>query len=98
MGSGFSKMKKQAKLFQEQMGQMQKQMQDIEEEGTAGSGLVSIVMNGEKKIKTITIKKECVDPEDIEGLQDLIIAAYENALEKVDKKDPSQSLMKNLPF
>lgn len=84
MGSGFSKMKKQAKMMQNQFGQVQKQMQDIEAEGTAGNGLVRIVLNGEKAMKSLTIQPECVDPQDVEGLQDLIMAAFAEAAQKVD--------------
>src|SRR5688572_27117218 len=83
MGSGFSKMKKQAKMMQAQMGQMRQDLASQTAEGSAGGGLVTVLVNGEKEIKKITIKPECVNPNDIEGLQDLIIAAHEDALSKL---------------
>lgn len=88
MGSGFSKMKKQAKAMQDQMQQMKAQMEKVEAEGNAGNGLVKLVLNGEKKLKKITIQPECIDPEDPAGLEDLIIAAHEDALRKIEEENP----------
>ncbi len=85
MGSGFSKMKKQRKALEEQFSKVQEEMQQAEYKGTAGGGLVEVVMSGERKLKSITIKPECVDKEDIEGLQDLIIGAFEDAGKKIDE-------------
>lgn len=92
MGSGFSKMKKQAKMFQEQMAKMQEDMQKLEVKGQAGNGLVKITLSGEKEIKKLSIKPECVDPEDIEGLQDLIIVAFNDAAKKIEENSPSNSM------
>lgn len=97
MGSGFSKMKKQAKQFQEQMAKMQDDMKNLEVTGSAGNGLVEITLSGEKEIKKITIKPECVDPEDIEGLQDLIIVAFNEAAKKIEESSPTSSFA-GLPF
>lgn len=83
MGSGFSKKKKQAKMFQEQISKMQTQMKDTEVVGTAGNGLVTLAITGENDIRSIKIKPECVDPEDIEGLEALIKAAYNDANQKL---------------
>lgn len=87
MGSGFSKMKKQARMMQEQFGQMRDQLASQTAEGSAGSGLVTVIVNGEKELKKIAIKPECVNPNDVEGLQDLILAAYEDATGKLPKQD-----------
>ncbi|MBS4167525.1 YbaB/EbfC family nucleoid-associated protein [Parachlamydia sp. AcF125] len=89
MGTGFSKRKKQAKLLQQQLSQMQNQMKETEVTGTAGNGLVSVTLRGDNSMKDIKIKPECVDPEDVEGLQDLIKAAYEDALSKMQQGAPS---------
>ena len=97
MGSGYSKMKKQAKLFQDQLSQMQEKMKDIEETGSAGSGLVTITLSGEKAIKNIVIQPDCVDPSDVEGLQDLICAAHQEALQKLEKREDA-SPASGLPF
>lgn len=85
MGSGFSKMKKQARALQEQMGQMRTKMQTERFEGTAGAGLVTVTLNGEKSLTSLKINPDCVDPKDVEGLQDLILAAFRNAEEKQEK-------------
>lgn len=86
MGTGFAKKKKQAKLFQEQMTKMQTEIQNVEVTGEAGQGLVSITLNGDNEMKRIKIKPECVDPEDVEGLEDLIRAAYNQACEKLKQE------------
>lgn len=83
MGSGFSKMKKQAKLFEAQYEKMQEELKQLQVTGTAGNGLISVVLNGEHQMKEIKIKPECIDPNDPEGLQDLIVAAYNQANEQI---------------
>ena len=88
MGSGYGKMKKQARLFQEQMAKIQEDMQNLEVKGSAGNGLVEVILSGEKEMKNIQIRPECVDPEDVEGLQDLILAAFMDASKKIEEKSP----------
>lgn len=82
-------MKKQAKIMQEQFGQMREQLASQAVEGSAGGGLVTVTLSGEKELKKITIKPDCVNPNDIEGLQDLIIAAYQDAASKLEKNPSS---------
>jgi nucleoid-associated protein EbfC len=94
MGSGFSKKKKQAKMFQQQISRMQKEIQKAEATGTAGNGLVTITLNGEHAIKNIQIKPDCVDADDIEGLEDLIKAAHDDALKNL--QEATQGNMPNL--
>lgn len=91
MGSGYSKMKKQARMMEMQMQAMQDNLKQQECVGSSGHGLVCITLDGEKNMKKIKIKKECVNQDDIEGLEDLIIAAYKDAASK------SESLTKGLP-
>lgn len=88
MGTGFSKKKKQARMMQEQFSKMQTQLQETEVTGTAGNGLVTITLTGDHEMKQIKIKPECADPEDIEGLEDLIKAAYRDASEKLKAQTP----------
>lgn len=83
MGTGFSKRKKEAKMMQQQLGKMQQQMQQTEVTGTAANGLVTVTLNGDHEIKQLKIKPECVDVEDIEGLEDLIKAAFNDAAGKI---------------
>lgn len=95
MGSGFLKKKKDVRQFQQQMSQLQnslsKQMEDFEAEGTAGNGLVTIVLKGTGEMKKITIKPDCVDPEDIDGLEALIKAAHREATNKIQELAESAS-------
>jgi hypothetical protein len=73
---------KQAQQMQEQM---QRQMAELHVEGTAGGGMVKAEMNGSKELLSITIDKEAVDPEDVDMLQDLVLAAVNEAARKVDE-------------
>jgi DNA-binding YbaB/EbfC family protein len=92
MGTGFAKKKKQAKLIQDQIARMQSAMQNTEVTGTAGSGLVTIVLDGQHQIKSLKIKPECVDKDDVEGLEVLIKAAFSDAEKKL-----AESQSKNMP-
>lgn len=83
-------MKKQARMMQQQMTQMREKSQTTLIEGSAGNGLVTVTLNGEKDLKKIVIKPECLS--DAEGLQDLIIAAFADAAKKVDAQNPQNSL------
>lgn len=97
MGSGFAKKKKQAKAMQEQLSQLQSQMQKTEAIGSAGNGLVILTLSGEHELKSITIKPECVDPEDVEGLQDLIKAAHADAMAKLESQSPMPKMSGGMP-
>jgi DNA-binding YbaB/EbfC family protein len=88
MGTGFNKRKKQAKMMQEKSVQMQEQMKTLEVTGAAVNNLVEITINGDNDIVKVKIKPECVDPEDVEGLEDLIKAAHHDALKKLQKESP----------
>ena len=91
MGSGYSKMRKQARLMQEQISQMRETMQSTLFEGNAGNGLVTVTINGEKALQKIALRPECVDPNDVEGLQDLILAAFEDANQKLQAQQETQN-------
>jgi len=79
---GVGNMMKQAQKLQAKMMKMQEELGDKTTEATAGGGMVKAVANGKQQIVSITIEKEVVDPEDIEMLQDLIMAAINDALAK----------------
>jgi len=85
MGSGFSKMKKQAKLFEQQLESARTNLKAKTVTGISGNGLVTVLLNGEKKLQQITIKPECLT--DVEGLQDLIKAALENGYQQLQTDD-----------
>jgi len=88
MGSGFSKMKKQRRLLEEQFSKMQTEMQNTEYTGVAGSNLVTVPLSGDRNMKSIKINPTCVDPTDVEGLEDLVITAFKNAYEKAEAASP----------
>ena len=73
---------KQAQKLQKKMLKMQEELATKTVEATAGGGMVKVVANGSQKIESITLEPEVVDPEDIEMLQDLILAATNDALNK----------------
>ena len=77
-------MKKMQKL-QKQMTAMQEELKQKTVDVTAGGGAVKITMNGEKEVKGIVIDPAAVDPEDVEMLQDLLAAAFNEASKKVDE-------------
>lgn len=91
MGSGFAKMKKQARLMEEQYEKMREQMKTTVIEGSSGNGLVTVILNGDKELQEVRIKPECVDPNDLEGLQDLIKAACEDAYKKIEASNSNAS-------
>ncbi len=88
MGSGFSKMKKQARLLEQQMEKMQDEMKNKTVVGSSGNGLVTVTLSGEKELKSIKVKPECVDLQDLEGLEDLITAAFADAYNKLKTDSP----------
>lgn len=97
MGSGFSKMKKQARLMEQQLEEMKQNMKNTTVTGSSGNGLVTVTINGDKEIKDIKIKPECVDKDDVEGLEDLIKAAVADAHTKLSSQ--SSSIMPGgMPF
>ena len=89
-----SKLMKEAKKMQEDMAKSQEELAAKEFEATAGGGAISVKVTGEKEIKEITIKKDVVDPDDVEMLQDLIITCINEALRKVDQAQ--QASMPNI--
>lgn len=88
------------KMAQDMSKQMEDKMNAIEAEGNAGGGMVKVVLNGHKNILSIEVAKEVVDPDDVEMLQDLITAAFNDAISKVDdelKDNLGSSLPGGLP-
>lgn len=88
MGSGFAKKKKEAKLMQQQFSQLQEKMSNMEVVGSAGGGLVSITLTGDGDMKSIKIKPDCVDKDDIDGLELLIKSAHTDAQKKLKDNAP----------
>ena len=80
-------MMKQAQQMQERL---QKQMAELRVEGNSGGGMVTVVMNGAKQVQSITIDPEAVSKDDVEMLQDLILAAINDAHRKADEEMSKQ--------
>ena len=79
-----NQMIRQAQKMQDQITDLQDDIEAREFTTTAGGGAVELVMTGKKTIKSLTIKPEAVDPDDVEMLQDLILAAVNEALRAAD--------------
>jgi len=77
---------KQAQMMQKKMQEEQAKLAEEEVEGTSGGGMVKVTLNGKFTMTKITIDKSIIDPEDSEVLEDLIMAAYNDAKDKVDAK------------
>jgi nucleoid-associated protein EbfC len=78
--------KKMMQQVQQMQAQMQAQMEAIRVEGSAGGGMVKATMNGSKELLAVVIEKDVVDPNDVEMLQDLVVAAVNEASRKVDEE------------
>ena len=74
---------KQAQAMQEKMAEIQAQLETIEMTGLAGGGVISVTLNGKGDVKAVKIDKSLVDPEEVEVLEDLIVAAFADAKRKV---------------
>jgi nucleoid-associated protein EbfC len=78
------------KQVQQMQEQMQQRMAELRVEGSAGGGMVKATMNGNKELLSVSIDKEAVDPNDVEMLQDLVVAAVNEAARKVDEEMQGQ--------
>lgn len=85
MPGNMANLMKQAQRMQRQMEEGQKELETKEFTAAAGGGAVEATVNGKKEILKLTLAEEVVDPEDIEMLQDLIVAAVNEALRKADE-------------
>ncbi|WP_187254686.1 YbaB/EbfC family nucleoid-associated protein [Alkalicoccus halolimnae] len=78
-------MMKQMQKMQKDMAKAQEQLKEETVEATAGGGMVKVIASGEKRILDIQVNEEAVDPDDVEMLEDLVLAATNEALSKVDE-------------
>ena len=103
MGGGFNmQMIKQAQKMQQDMQKMQEELENKEYTAQAGGGVVSATVSGKHELKSLAIDPEAVDPEDVEMLQDLIVAAVNEAM-RTASSDAAASMGQltgglNLPF
>lgn len=84
-GGQMQQLMRQAQKMQEEMQKAQKEIEEAVIVGESAGGLVKVTTNGNKVVKGISIDKEAVDVDDIEMLEDLIMAAYNNASEAAEK-------------
>ncbi len=86
MSKSIANIMKQATMIQQKMAELQEEAVQKTAEATSGGGAVAVVVNGKNELLSLSIKKEAVDPEDVEMLQDLVIAAVNEALKKVQSE------------
>ena len=100
MPGNMANLMKQAQRMQRQMEESQKELETKEFSATAGGGAVSVTVNGSKELVSLKLQEEIVDPEDIETLEDAIVAALNEAMKQAD--DANAALMNKmtggLPF
>lgn len=85
MRGNMNNMMKQVQKMQKKMMEAQEKLKEEFVEGSAGGGVVTIKCNGHKEVLEVNIKEEAVDPDDIDMLQDLVLAAINDALKKADE-------------
>jgi DNA-binding YbaB/EbfC family protein len=82
MVKGLGGMLKQAQKIQAQLAKMQEEMAEKTVEASSGGGMVSVVVNGKQEVVSMRIEREVIDPEDIDMLQDLVLAAVNEGIRK----------------
>ena len=96
-GMNINQLMKEAKKMQADMEKSQEELASKEFDASSGGGAVYVKVSGHKEVKEIVIKKDVVDPEDVEMLQDLIITCVNEALRKVDSAQAAQFGKYNIP-
>ena len=86
MPGNMNNLMKQAQRMQRQMEENQKALEEKEFTATAGGGVVEVTVSGKREVTKVQLKEEVVDPDDIEMLEDLIMAAVNEALRKVEEE------------
>jgi len=82
MSKGFGDMMRQAKILQDKIARMQEELGDKVVESSVGGGMVLARANGRQELLSITLEREVVNPDDVEMLQDLVVAAVNDVLKK----------------
>ena len=96
-GMNINKLMQEAKKMQADMEKSQEELVSKEFEATSGGGAVFVKVSGDKLLKELKIKKDVVDPDDVEMLEDLIITCLNEALRKVDSAQAAQFGKYNIP-
>jgi len=95
-GGNMQALMKQAQKMQDDMAKAKAEIENSTFTGTVSGGLVEITMSGKKDVQKVTIKPEIVDPEDIEMLEDMVLAAFNDAMKKI--RDIEAQKLPNLPI
>lgn len=90
MPNNMNNMMKQAQKMQKQMEDMQSNLDELTFEATVGGGVVKAVVNGKKELTSIKIDPDAVDPDDVEMLEDLVVAAVNEAIRKAEEEVSGQ--------
>lgn len=95
-----AKMMQQAKEMQENMQKMQEELAAVEIEGDAGGGMIQVKMGGDRSVRSVVIDPSLWEEQDRELIEDLMVAAFNNAAQKVDEaaKEKQQGLMAGMPL
>lgn len=98
-GQNMQQLMKQAQKMQQDMMKAQQELEEQEYTASAGGGVVTVTVTGSKEVKAIKISPEVVDPDDVEMLEDLVLAAVREAMETADKsaQEKMGKLSPNLP-
>ena len=94
-GANLQNLMRQAQKMQAQMEESKKELEAKEFRSSVGGGMVEVVMQGNKELKSIKFKQEVVDPDDVEMLEDLVISAVNDALNQIKKAE--KDAMPNVP-
>ena len=86
MPGNMKNLMKQAQKMQQKMQEAQESLSEAEFTATAGGNAVSVTVSGTKEVKSVKISPEALDPEDVEMLEDMIVAAVNEAMKKVDEE------------
>lgn len=89
-GNNMNNLMKQAQKMQADMQKAQAELESTIFEGNSGGGAVTVTFTGKKQLSDLKIAKDVVDPDDVEMLQDLVVAAINQAMEKIDKETESK--------
>lgn len=94
MNFNYQQMMKQAKMMQKQMEQVQEELRQTKFEASSGGGAVKAVVNGDQELLEIKINRDAFDPDDIEMLEDMVLVAVKDAINK--SKEESKSRLMGL--
>ena len=84
--TNINNMMKQAQELQKKMSEAQKKVEELEAEGTSGGGLIKITLDGKNLVKSVSIDESLISKDEVEILEDLIVAAFNDGKEKIQRK------------